>query len=518
MTATEKMSKDRVCGFLTAKNGKMINERGEEVLLFGMGIGNWLLPEGYMWRFDGIYDRPRRIEKLVDELCGEEYGAYFWKEFRERYITEDDVRKMAEVGFNSVRVAVNWRIVMEETEEIVWKEDGFALLDRFLDWCEKYRLYVCLDLHGAPGGQTGHNIDDSPDDIPHLLTDGTDSEWYRKTIALWCEFAERYRDRSIIAMYDLLNEPYRTSKEGAPELPDLREPLKQFYRDCIRAIRAIDPVHMISVESHYWASRADFFTEKFDENMCAHFHRYWCPPVIQMYQPFLRKREEFDMALYLGETGENTTRWFAAMYPLAASLDIGCNVWPWKKMDTDSSPCSVVPPAEWEKIQEYTKNPCDETKPHPEEARAIFDEYLRNIRIENCQWVEDVVPSIFRRPGCVFRACDFDVVTEPHHGVEIRDCGGGAVQNWENAVVHFGADGAVTYRLYSDGEAGQAELDGTFDHAEVCVSVNGEEAAVLTLNGALTVTVPVSGGEDSLLTVACRSGAFVLETVRWAKA
>ena len=80
------------------------------------------------------------------------------------------------------------------------------------------------------------------------------------------------------------------------------------------------------------------------------------------------------------------------------------------------------------------------------------------------------------------------------------------------------SDSAVTYRLYSDGEAGQAVLNGSFDHAVVCVSVNGEEAAVLTLNGTETVTVPVTAGEDSLLTVACCSGAFVLETVHWEKA
>ena len=69
MTVTEKMSRDRVDGFLTAKNGKMYNGRGEEILLCGMGVGNWLLPEGYMWRFGGRYNRPRTIEALVRDLC-----------------------------------------------------------------------------------------------------------------------------------------------------------------------------------------------------------------------------------------------------------------------------------------------------------------------------------------------------------------------------------------------------------------------------------------------------------------
>lgn len=518
MTVTEKMSRARVCGFLSAKNGKMINGCGEEILLCGMGLGNWLLPEGYMWRFSGRYDRPRRIEGLVSELCGEEYCKSFWRAFREKYITEADVRAMAEHGFNSVRLPINWRIVMEECSGIVWREDGFALIDRFLDWCEKYRLYVCLDLHGAPGGQTGHNIDDSADDVPHLLTDGTDSEWYRKTIALWCEFARRYKDRSIVAMYDLLNEPCRTEKEGTPVLPDLREPLKQFYRDCIKAIREIDTVHMISVESHYWASQANFFTEKFDHNMCAHFHRYWCPPTYFVYKEFLDKRDEMDMTLYLGESGENSTEWFAAMYPLAAELGIGYNIWPWKKMETNSSPYSINPPRGWEKIQAYTQSPCDANKPSSEEAREIFDQYLENVDIAKCTYVPEVIPSILRRPGCTVRACDFDTLTEPYHGVKFIDPDGNECGDWNQIRVQFSAGSSVTYKLYTDGEAGVAVIESDFAHAAVKISVDGKAAADLVLDGVCRIGIPVEAGRDCGLTLECTSGGFVLDKMKWDKA
>ena len=146
MTLTDKMSRTLVDGFLTAKDGRMFNGRGEEILLCGMGLGNWLLPEGYMWRFSGRYDRPRTIEALVRELCGSTFAESLWKRFRENYITEADVRAMAENGFNSVRLPVNWRVVMEDEPGITWKEDGFALIERFLDWCEKYSctsVWIC---------------------------------------------------------------------------------------------------------------------------------------------------------------------------------------------------------------------------------------------------------------------------------------------------------------------------------------------------------------------------------------
>ena len=36
------------------------------ILLRGFGLGGWLLPEGYMWQMEGEYDRPRRIERLIE--------------------------------------------------------------------------------------------------------------------------------------------------------------------------------------------------------------------------------------------------------------------------------------------------------------------------------------------------------------------------------------------------------------------------------------------------------------------
>lgn len=513
MTVSEKMSRERVDGFLTAKNGKMYNGRGEEILLCGMGIGNWLLPEGYMWRFSGRYDRPRTIEALVRDLCGSTFADYFWKRFREEYITESDIRAMAENGFNSVRLPVNWRVVMEDEPGIHWKEDGFCLIERFLDLCEKYRLYVCLDLHGAPGGQTGHNIDDSVDDIPRLLTD-TQSDSREKALALWCEFARRYRDRWIVGMYDLLNEPARSPKPGTPELdhPALRESLKRFYRDCIAEIRKIDDIHMISVESDIWATQVDFFTEKFDSNMCAHFHCYWCPPRKYMYEPFLAKREELDLTLYLGESGENSMLWFAAMYPLALQHDVGCNIWPWKKMATDSSPCSIRMPALWQKIMDYTKGG---DRPSYADAQAAFDEYLDNIRFENCDWVENVIPSIFRRPGCAFRACDFSTANE---NVRWVDKNGEDVGEWDKTLTKFTGGGTAEYKLHSDGNPGIIGFTSDFENATIEISADGETLLRTTVSGTRDISVRLNSGRDCTLEITCVKGSFTLNTIDWKKA
>ena len=146
-------------GFLQVKGNKIVDGSGEEILLTGWGLGNWLLPEGYMWLGGSPrFDRPRRIEAVFEELAGKDYMEHFWKIFRRDYIRKEDLAYLAKLGYNSIRIPINWRVLMEEGPGIHWKEDGFSLLKNCLDWCEELGLYAFLDLHGAPGGQTGAKL------------------------------------------------------------------------------------------------------------------------------------------------------------------------------------------------------------------------------------------------------------------------------------------------------------------------------------------------------------------------
>lgn len=399
------MSRDRVKGFLTTCGRDIVNESGERILLTGWGLGNWLLPEGYMWLSQGEsrFDRPRRIEAVIEELTGSAYAEKFWHSFRDLYITENDIRLMAEQGYNSVRIPLNSRLFLEEGPGLCWVEEGFKRLDRCLDWCETHGLYAIIDLHGAPGGQTGANIDDSIDDQARLFLD---QDCYDKGIALWGRIAQRYKDRWIVGGYDLLNEPLRPVRfPGDTNLLPLLPRLKSFYEDAIEAIRQIDTRHLITIEGHQWSTTTEIFTKKYDEQMVIHFHRYGCLPDISSYQPFLDLAEQLDCPLWLGETGENRPEWFAAMYPLSIDLGIGYNLWPWKKMNCINSPCSIKTPKDWQLLIDYAKGGL-----HPgyEKAQQILDQYLENIRLENCQINESVNAHVFRTPGVTLRATDFD--------------------------------------------------------------------------------------------------------------
>ena len=401
---TQAMDRNRVKGFLHTEGCRVLNGEGEEVILNGWGFGNWLLCEGYMWMCGegNRFERPRRIEEVVRELTGSDFAERFWKEFRENYITREDVRHLAELGYNSVRIPFTSRVLLEEEPGLLWREEGFQLLDRCIDWCEEFGIYVFLDMHGAPGGQTGANIDDSIDDVPRLFLD---ADSWNKALEIWGKLADRYADRWIVGGYDLLNEPIRPASGNMVNYDGLVPRLIQFYEEAIDRIRRHDKRHMLSIEGHHWSTDPAVFCKKFDDNMVIHFHRYGCLPDLSCYRVFLETSQRLDQPLWLGETGENCMEWFTAMYPLAASLGFGYNLWTWKRMESDCSPLSVKRPEGWEEIIGYTAGG---PRPSYQRAQQIFTEYLQNIRFEDCRKNRYITDAVCRRPGFAILGVDFD--------------------------------------------------------------------------------------------------------------
>lgn len=436
------VSRSRVNGFLDTDGRRIVNAAGEEILLMGWGLGNWLLCEGYMWMAYNLprFDRPRRIEAAVEELAGKAWAEKFWKKFRSSYIIESDIQLMADMGYNSVRIPINSRLFIQEGPGVRFVEEGFQCLDRVLDWCETYKLYAFIDLHGAPGGQTGANIDDSVDDVCRLLAD---DDQFEKGLCLWEEIARRYKDRWIVGGYDLLNEPVRPVRfPGDLSLEQYVPRLSEFYEKCIARIRAIDQKHIVTLEGHHWATETGIFTHVYDPKMVIHFHRYGCAPDITAFQPWLDLSEKLNVPLWLGETGENTMEWFSAMMPLAASLNIGINMWPWKKMNCQNSPCSIIPPMEWQQLMDYARGGA-----HPgyEKAQKILDEYLKNMRVENCLINEKLAANVFRLPGCIIAGTDFDEL--PGLGASYWH-----EQNAPSSVAYRQNTGMALYCQYPDRE------------------------------------------------------------------
>ncbi|HEX6181634.1 MAG TPA: cellulase family glycosylhydrolase, partial [Chitinophagaceae bacterium] len=197
-------------GFLKVSGTKIVNEKGENIVLRGMGLGGWMLQEGYMLRLQGTnpqYSIRNRIEKLV----GAEQTQKFYDAWLENFTTKGDIDSMRKWGFNSVRLPMHYNLytlpVDKEPDSTrqTWLEKGFELTDRLLSWCKANNMYLILDLHAAPGGQGNDlNISDRDSTKPSLWQSPANQE---KTIALWKKLAERYRDEPWIGAYDIINEP-----------------------------------------------------------------------------------------------------------------------------------------------------------------------------------------------------------------------------------------------------------------------------------------------------------------------
>jgi endoglucanase len=376
--------------FLHTSGQDIVNEQGEKVFLKGVGLGNWLLPEGYMWKFGDSGDRPRKIEKVVSDLIGNEKAAAFWKKFRQNYITEADVKRIAELGFNSVRPALNSRLFLTEGENPVYVDEGFQLIDSLVSWCKKYNVYVILDMHGAPGGQTGANIDDSRQDIPELFIE---SKFQDQLVNLWVKIAQRYKEEPTVAGFDLLNEPLPVGTGSAEKYKQMLVPL---YERITSEIRKVDKKHMITLEGFDWANDWSLFDKPIDNNVFYQFH-YYCwnrPDNLNSIDKFLKKRAELNTPVWVGETGEkgNAIYWSTAQY--FEANNIGFSFWPWKKMDTKNTPYSIRKPKNWELISEYTNNGL---KPDSKVAEMILNELLENIKLSNCDYFEDVCNAILTR-------------------------------------------------------------------------------------------------------------------------
>lgn len=364
-------------------DGPVIRDgHGRELLLRGTNLGNWLNPEGYMFQLKRVSSY-RLIDQVVRELVGPEEARRFWLEFRDRYITQKDIHYLKRCGFNHVRVPFNYKLFLSDEQPGLWLEEGFRRLDDVIAWCEAEELYVILDLHAAPGGQTGDNIDDSWG-YPWLMTDEGAKQ---ATVALWRRLAERYRDRKIILGYDLLNEPIA---HFFPDKERLNAELEPLYKRLVAAIREVDPHHIIFLAGAQWNTNFAIFGPPFAPNLAYTFHGYWMTPDIKAIQPYLDLRSRYNAPIWLGESGENTDEWITQYRTLLEEHNIGWSFWPYKKMDSTRGIASFAKTAEWEEIIKFAEGPrgsFEEIRSHrpaPEVVRKALTDLLENIRFENC--------------------------------------------------------------------------------------------------------------------------------------
>jgi len=363
-------------GFVRAQGPDLIDAQGAKLLLKGISLGNWLVPEGYMFGFEKAPTSAREIAAFFNELVGPEDAARFWRQWRDAYITEADIKLLRAQGFNSIRIPFDAALI---------PDPGFALIDRVIGWCRAAGLYAVLDMHCAPGGQTGANIDNSWG-WPWLWESTAEQD---RTVAMWRDIASRYRDEPAVLGYDLLNEPI----PNQPVLEKYNDRLEPLYKRIVGAIRDVDTNHIVILGGAQWDTNFSVFGPPFDRNSMYTFHKYWMPPVKGQIQQYLDFRDRYRVPVWLGESGENTSEWVARFRATLEENGVGWCFWPYKKLNAESCVTTFDKPQHWDEILAYAKarpasvGDLDKIKlrPSPEQCRAALADLLQRVRAENCR-------------------------------------------------------------------------------------------------------------------------------------
>ena len=369
--------------FVRVEGADLITPEGEKLFIKGTNLGNWLNPEGYMFGFQKT-NSGRFINEMFCQLVGPDFTAEFWKAFKDNYVTRKDIEFIASTGTNTIRLPFHYKLFTDEDYMgLTGQQDGFAGVDSVINWCRDNNLYVILDMHDAPGGQTGDNIDDSYG-YPWLF----ESEASQQLMCdIWRKIADYYKNEPVILGYDLMNEPIAPYFENMEELNSKLEPL---YKRVVKAVREVDTNHIVMIGGAQWNGNFQPFKDsKFDDKLMYTCHRYGGAPTKDAIMNFIHFRDSVNLPMYMGEIGHNTDEWQAAFCQTMQENNIGYTFWPYKKKD-NSCFMGIKEPENWDKVMAFSEAPratykeIRDARPDQELMRKAMLDFIENSKCENC--------------------------------------------------------------------------------------------------------------------------------------
>ncbi len=175
---------------------------------------------------------------------------------RKPLFDERDFADVADLGFNFLRLALNYHDWTDPADPKRLKEPVLKQIDRAVEQGKQHSIHLLLDFHIAPGfGQI------VPPERTNLWTEPGPAELCAYQ---WSVFAERYKGvPNSHLSFNLFNEP-----DDKVKSLDFRRVTEQL----VTAIRAKDPDRLIIVDGRNWA-RAPL-TELLGLNVAADIHSY----------------------------------------------------------------------------------------------------------------------------------------------------------------------------------------------------------------------------------------------------
>ncbi|HEX9252460.1 MAG TPA: cellulase family glycosylhydrolase, partial [Ignavibacteriaceae bacterium] len=320
-------------------------------------------------------------------LVGETNTELFYQTYRNNYVRKADIDSIKSWGFNSIRLPFHYNLFATNTNPPTFINLGFEIIDSLLGWCKQNEIYLILDMHGAPGGQSAEPISDYNPANPSLWESESNKTL---TVQIWRKIAERYKDEVWIGGYDILNEP-------AWNLPQNNQPLRDLYIRITDTIRAVDNNHLLFIEGNWFATDFNGLTPAWDENMAYSFHKYWNGNTQSSIQYLVDLRNNTNRPLWLGETGENSNKWFTDCVKLMATNNIGWAWWPHKKIQSIAGPLSAYLLPGYQNLLNYWSGSAP--RPSATVAMNALMAQANMLLIENCVYQKDVVDALIRQPN-----------------------------------------------------------------------------------------------------------------------
>jgi aryl-phospho-beta-D-glucosidase BglC (GH1 family) len=370
-------------GSIPKTNGKqIIDAKGQPITLKGTNLGNWLVPEGYMFK-SGKASSPAKIDELFQQMIGPDSTAAFWDKYLNNYITYDDIKYLKRIGCNHIRLPFHYKLFTNDLY-MGKRNAGFEYFDRVIEWCRKENLYVLLDMHCAPGGQTGDNIDDSYG-YPWLYYSQSSQDLMSQ---IWVSIAKRYKNDPIIIGYDVINEPF--AHYFTNDIKDYNQRLYSVYKRMVKDIRVVDKEHSIFLNGSVWAGDFGVFDAPIlDNNIVYEFHKYWFDINQEAVQKYVDFRDKHNVPIYIGETGENTDEWVKAFTLLLNKNEINWAYWPYKKMDNTKGIMNFAQPEDYPLITKFGESDRSsfekvrENMPDRTKAQKALNQFLENSLYKN---------------------------------------------------------------------------------------------------------------------------------------
>ena len=231
--------------FLQCRGADVVTRSGKKVMLKGVGLGGWMNMENFITGYPATETLQR--EALKKALGNDGYELFFDR-FLDLFFAEEDAAFLAGLGMNCVRLPVNYRHFEDDMKPFELKEEGFRILDRIIERCAKHGVYTVIDLHALPGFQNQHWHSDNP---THYAFFWGQKHFQDRVVHLWEAFAKRYKDNPWVAGYNPINEP--ADPTGEVIFP--------FYQRLHKAIRAIDPSHILFLDGNRYSTVFDIFKE-----------------------------------------------------------------------------------------------------------------------------------------------------------------------------------------------------------------------------------------------------------------